>query len=264
MDEYNYQTVSKIDGVPDFNCSTLSKKVNDVALVIPIINEGDRIINQLIKMQKEVSDVDIIIADGGSTDGSIDKLLSKNICINFLLVKTGTGKLSSQLRMAIYFCLEKDYKSVITMDGNDKDDPAGLKNICDALSEGYDFVQGSRFVPGGKAINTPRTRYFAIKLVHAPYVSFVSKHKFTDTTNGFRGFSRKFLAESRDYILNDKFSKYELLANLPVLASRRGYACTEVPVTRRYPAHESTPTKIKGIAGYLDLMITLLKTAFVR
>ena len=49
------------------------------------------------------------------------------------------------------------------------------------LEEGYDFIQGSRFIEGGQAINTPISRHLAVKFIHAPVISFTAKEKFTDT-----------------------------------------------------------------------------------
>lgn len=76
---------------------------NDYAVVIPVINEGTRIISLLNRM-KELdigSRFDIVIVDGGSTDGSLTDL--KSLSVNSLLLKVEEGKLSSQLRCAYDF-----------------------------------------------------------------------------------------------------------------------------------------------------------------
>jgi dolichol-phosphate mannosyltransferase len=91
--------------------------------------------------------------------------------------------------MAFDYCIREGYEYVITMDGNDKDGEDGIELIRKTLLGGFDFVQGSRFVRGGEAINTPLSRLLAIRLIHAPITSIGARFWYTDTTNGFRGHS---------------------------------------------------------------------------
>ena len=62
------------------------------------------------------------------------------------------------------------------------------------LKEGYDYVQGSRYLPGGLAENTPLERTIADRGIHAPLLSLAGRHWFTDTTNGFRAYSARYLS----------------------------------------------------------------------
>ena len=251
--------VADIDGVPDYRIRRIAARRHDCALVIPVLNENGRITGQLENSQAVNPDVDVIIADGGSTDGSTEPELLAERGVTTLLTKTGPGKLSAQLRMAIHFCLDAGYGAVITMDGNGKDGVDGIATVVRAMQEGYDFVQGSRFVKGGVAQNTPGSRYLAIRLIHAPVTSLGARSWFTDTTNGFRGHSRRLLSDPRVAPLRDVFQTYELLAYLPIRASRLGYRVTEVPVTRAYPRGQAKPTKIHGTSAHANLMDILLK-----
>ncbi len=63
-------------------------------------------------------------------------------------------------------------------------------SLSQKLQEGYDLVQGSRFIRGGHAINTPPVRYAAVRLIHAPVISLAAGQWFTDTTNAYRAYSR--------------------------------------------------------------------------
>ena len=247
-------SVTSRPGVPAYSATHLRDPERDFALVIPVINENGRLTRQLDRIKKCAPEVDVIIADGGSTDGSTNPEPLLEVGVTTLLTKTGPGKLSAQLRMAIHHCLSLSYRAVITMDGNGKDGVEGIATIAAALRDGYDFVQGSRFIPGGHAINTPRDRYLAIRLIHAPVTSLGARHWYTDTTNGFRGHSRRLLEDPRVAPLRDEFDTYELLAYLPIRAARLGYQITEVPVTRAYPRDESTPTKIRGISAHTRML----------
>jgi dolichol-phosphate mannosyltransferase len=247
--------------VPTFELPLWRERHADYALVIPVINEGARIRNLLTRMA-EIDiprHADIVIVDSGSTDGSLalDFLASKGV--RGLLLKTGAGKLSAQLRCAYSFALQQGYSGIVTIDGNNKDDPDPIPAFIEALKSGFDFVQASRFIRGGNAENTPKSRDLAIRLVHAPVLSIFSGFRWTDTTQGFRAYSRELLLDARVAPFRNVFMSYELLAYLSYRAPKLGFRCVELPTTRRYPAEGAVPTKISGFSGNLGVLRVLFK-----
>lgn len=249
-----------IGGVPDFRAAELEARQSDYCLLIPVINEGARILTELGRAQHAGVDklCDVVICDGGSTDGSMKLDTLQLYGVNTLLTKTGPGKQGAQLRMGIYFALNRGYKGVLTIDGNNKDSIEDVPRFIEKLREGYDLVQGSRFRRGGHAINTPPVRYAAVRLIHAPLVSLAARQWFTDTTNAYRAYSREYLTHPDVRPLRDVFEGYELLAYLSIRATQLGLRACEVPVTRAYPATGKTPTKITGFKGNSDLLKVLL------
>ena len=189
-----------------------------------------------------------------------DKL--RDFHVNALLVKQDTGKQGAQLRMGIWWALQRGYKGVITIDGNNKDSIEDVPRFVEKLAEGYDLIQGSRFVPGGMAINTPFIRTVSVKLIHAPIISLTAHQRFTDTTNAYRAYSARYLTDERVQPLRDVFMTYELLAYLSVRATQIGMRACEIPVTRAYPKTGKIPTKISFFKGNSELMKILLKNAF--
>ena len=254
----------KQSGVPAFTATEFDKKNSDYVVLIPIINEGNRIHHELQRAKdNHVSSVaDIAICDGGSTDGSTEENALRQLEVNTLLVKQDTGKQGAQLRMGIWWALLRGYKGIITIDGNDKDSIEDVPSFITKLEEGYDLVQGSRFIPGGKAINTPFIRNISVRLIHAPIISLTAHHHFTDTTNAYRGYSARYLQDERVQPLRDVFMTYELLAYLSVRATQIGMKACEIPVTRAYPEKGKTPTKISFFKGNSDLMKILIKNLF--
>lgn len=246
--------------IPTFKTIFSAEKRKPYALVIPVINEGERISNLLKRMKKIGVEnlVDIVIIDGGSTDGSLEKEKLQSFGVNTLLLKTAPGRLSAQLRCAYAFCLLREYIGVITIDGNNKDDPEAIHRFINKLDEGYDFVQASRFLPGGKAINTPLSRNLAIRFIHAPLLSLASGFHWTDTTQGFRAYSSKLLLDDSVAIFRDIFSEYELLAYLSYIAPKLGFRCIEIHSNRAYPEGK-TPTKISLFSGNCKVLVTLFK-----
>ena len=123
------------------------------------------------------------------------------------------------------------------------------------------MIQGSRWAPGGRAVNTPAIRAFAVRRIHVPIVSWLAGFPYTDTTNGFRGYSRSYLLDPRVQPFRDVFDRYELLAYLSVRGPRLGFRTTEIPVTRAYPQRGAIPTRIDPIRGNFDLLATLWRLA---
>ena len=248
-------------GVPDFICGEYAPKKTKYCLLIPIINESGRIEKELSRAVVSGADklADIIICDGGSSDGCTGAL--DKMGVNTLLTKTGPGKQGAQLRMGLWWALERGYDGFITIDGNNKDSIEDVPRFIEKLDAGYDFVQGSRFVAGGRAVNTPPARLLAVKFIHAPVISLTAKKKFTDTTNAYRAYSKKYIEHPGVMPFRDIFMTYELLAYLSVKASRLGLKVCEIPVTREYPKTGETPTKIKGISGNAQLLKILFANA---
>ena len=253
-------------GVPDYTVQPLAQKSSDYCLLIPIINEGRRILAQLDRAAAaRVPDlVDIILCDGGSTDGSMEPAGLAARRVSCLLTKTGPGKQGAQLRMGLHYALEQGSRGILTIDGNNKDSIESVPLFIEKLQAGYDLVQGSRFIKGGRAVNTPPSRWLAVRLVHAPVISLAAGHWFTDTTNAYRAYSRAYLTHPGVQPLRDVFAGYELLAYLSVRATQLGLAACEVPVERAYPKAEPTPTKIKGFKGNSNLLKILFAALLGR
>ena len=255
------QAVEHREGVPAYTKAEFTEKKSRYCLLIPVINEGERILAELDRAAAAgvTRLCDVALCDGGSTDGSMDQAGLARRGVNTLLVKTGPGKQGAQLRMGIAWALERGYEGVLTIDGNNKDSIESVPLFLAKLKEGYDLIQGSRFIKGGRAVNTPPSRYAAVRLIHAPVISLAAGQWFTDTTNAYRAYSRAYLTHPAVQPLREVFVGYELLAYLSIRATRLGLKACEVPVTRAYPKTGATPTKIKGMRGNADLLKILFR-----
>lgn len=251
--------------IPNYEKILWSEKAHDYCVVIPVINEGNRIQSLLKRMKKlNISEVaDIIIIDGGSVDNSLNLDMLQELNVKGLLLKIGEGQLSAQLRCAYAFALQKGYEGIVTIDGNNKDCPDAIPKFIEALKRGADFVQGSRFIDGGFAENTPKLRDFAIRYIHAPVLSISSGFQWTDSTQGFRAYSRKMLLDPEIAAFRNIFNTYELLPYLSYRAPKLGYSCVELPTIRRYPEKE-VPTKISFVKGNFLILKTLFMASLGR
>lgn len=240
--------------LPSYTVKEFSPKQNKYCVCIFVINENGKLTKQLDKMMPLSQSIDIVIADGGSTDGSTrdDNLKPHNV--NTLLTKTGSGKLGSQMRMAFDWALNRGYQGVVVVDGNGKDGIEAIPEFMKKLDEGCDHIQGSRFISGGYHKNTPLSRLIGLKLLHVPLMRLASGFNHTDTTNGFRAYSAKLLKDEKIAVFRDVFEGYELHYYLAVEAARQGFKLTEIPVSRIYPSSGPTPTKISPVRGNINVI----------
>lgn len=249
--------------VPKYDENMFFEKRSSYCLLIPIFNEGARYKNQVKKMQQNgIFDmIDVIICDAGSTDGSTEPEFLRETGHRGLLTRKGSGRQSTDVRMGYAWALEQGYEGFITVDGNDKDDTSALPKLIEKLDEGYDYVQGSRYARGGKAINTPLVRYIAHRFISEPIIAFCAGKRITDTTNGFRAYSKKYMTDERVQPFRDIFYGYEYIYYLPARACKLGFRFCEIPVVRSYPASGEVPTKVGGIKGDLYLISILYHLA---
>jgi len=250
-----------VPGIPAYDQHVMLAKRHRYCIAVFVINEGDRVRRQLAEMAPLSDMIDIVVADGGSTDGSLALDSLDAFRLRALLVKRSPGKLSAQMRMAFAFALGEGYEGVIVIDGNGKDDHTAVPRFIELLDAGYDHIQGSRYIPGGQGINTPLSRSLGVRLLHAPLISAAAGARYSDTTNGFRAYSRRLLTDPRVQPLRDIFVGYELHYYLAIRAARLGFRVTETPVTRRYPLDGKTPTKISPVKGNLLILRTLAAAA---
>lgn len=239
------------------------KKQSDYCICVFVINEGERLLHQLESMRTYCRNlVDVVVADGGSTDGSTEENILRRLDVNTLLVKRCPGKLGTQMRMAFEWALKRGYKGVIVVDGNGKDGMDAITRFVQELKKGIDHVQGSRFIPGGMHKNTPQSRLLGLKLLHAPMIRLSSGFHYTDTTNGFRAYSAELLQSPMLNIFRDCFTGYELHYYIAVEAACRGFQCSEIPVSRIYPEDGSVPTKIHSFRGNFNVIVKLFLACF--
>ncbi|MCY9844250.1 glycosyltransferase family 2 protein [Vibrio caribbeanicus] len=246
------------DNVPKYNVAFDHGKRSEYCVIVFVINEGKKLLKQLSRMRLHCESIDIVVADGGSSDGSTRHDVLSELNVRALLVKQDVGKLGSQMRISFSWALNQGYKGVVVIDGNNKDSVENIPDFVTLLSMGYDHVQGSRFIEGGNAVNTPFSRLLGLKLLHAPLIRLSSGFSYTDTTNGFRAYSANFLRSSEVGLFRKEFKGYELHYYLAISAGKKGFKCIETPVTRTYPKGK-VPTKISPIRGNIQVLVKLIE-----
>lgn len=197
-----------------------------ISIVFPAYNEAERIekaIKETEKFLKKINyDYEIIVAEDGSTDGTdkiVQKLVNDKIRLFHSDVRLGRGK-------ALMNAFEKAKgEIVISMDVDLATNIKHLKDLIEAIENGYDIAIGSRLIEGSKA-----KRSFERLLYSKVYnflVRALLKSKIKDHQCGFKAFKKDIVVklgkEAKD---NHWFWDTEIL----VLAQRKGYKIKEIPV----------------------------------
>ena len=146
------------------------------------------------------------------------------------------------------------------MDGNGKDGAAAIPLFLEALNKGADFVQGSRFLPGGEHQNTPLIRVFGIRYIFNPLINLATHFTYTDGMNGFKAVTRSFLEHPQLRPFRDVFIRYNLQYYFNYMAPRLNMTIVEIPVSRNYRSGIKVQSKIVGPRAYLSIMRELLAT----
>lgn len=214
-------------------------------------NEGEKI-KRTISRHPTARDYDLLVMDDGSTDGALESLPKDG----WLHLRNSTNQgIGAAMKKVFEYALDKNYDVLVIQAGNDKDEPNEIPRLLDPIRNGQaDFVQGSRFLPGGGYGSTPAYRVLATRFVHPMLFSAFVGKRVTETTNGFRAFKTEILRDPRINWRQQWLDKYELEPYLLFRAIRLGYRHCEVPVTKIYPPRRLGYTKMKPITGWWSIM----------
>ena len=229
--------------VPSAEVREFKPKKTKYCFISIIWNEGDRIRRQLMRMAPKAHEADVILCDGRSNDGSTNEECLIQQGVRTILITDEKG-LCTATRLGIAYAMEQGYEGIVTVDGNGKDGVEAISNFISCLENGYDLIQGSRFLKDGFQKNTPIERYLGVRFVMSPILSLGAGRKFTDVTNAFRACSMDYLLDKRVQPLRNEFVFSNLQLYLDYRAAKLKFRTKEIPVSRVYPDDGSVPTKI--------------------
>ena len=204
-------------------------------------------------------EVDYLVMDDCSTDGTTELIQSyADRGVQTIRQERQSG-VGAAIRTAIKHAREQGYECLAITAGNDKDNPDELSRIIDPImKEGYDFIQGSRYLgANGIGGDMPFYRKLATRM-HPVLMSIITGTKVTDSTNGFRAFRLSIFDDKRINIDQPWLDKYELEPYLLYKAIKLGYKFKEAPVTKIYPAKKLGYTKMKPITGWWSILRPLI------
>ncbi|KAF0960133.1 glycosyltransferase family 2 protein [Rhodococcus sp. T7] len=187
-----------------------------VSLVIPVRNEARNIAWVLEQIPDNVTE--IILVDGHSTDATLTTARSYRPDIR-VVRQEGTGK-GNALR-AGFLAAQGDV--IVMMDADGSMAPQEISHYLHFLTNGYDFVKGSRFVVGGGSLDITRIRSLGNWFLLGVFNSLYSTH-LTDLCYGFCAFHRRYLDH-----LKLSATGFEIEAEMTACAMQAGLRIAEVP-----------------------------------
>jgi dolichol-phosphate mannosyltransferase len=213
-------------------------------------NEGDKIRRTLSRHPADRA-YDLLVHDDGSTDGSLDEVGE-----NVILLRNPTNQgIGAAMKRVFQYSLDNGYDVLVIQAGNDKDDPLEIPSLLAPLrTDGADFVQGSRYLKGGRFGNMPAYRVLGTRIIHPFIFSLAARKRVTESTNGFRAFRTSILRDARIDWRQAWLDRYELEPYLMLKAIRLGYRHVEVAVTKIYPPHQLGYTKMRPITGWWSIV----------
>jgi dolichol-phosphate mannosyltransferase len=221
-----------------------------ILVEINVYNESIKIKDTLSKFPPHAL-YDVVVVDDGSTDDTPQYIKEFSYPVIRHAANLGIGK---TIKDAIEYGQKNGYDIIVLMAGNGKMQAPDIpKLVLPILEEGYDYIQGSRYLEGGRNENLPLFRDIMIKLLTL-FVSSVTGFKGTDVTCGFRAYKLSILENPKINIWQDWLDRYELESYIHYKALTLGYRIKEVPVSMIYPKQKSGYSKIKPFSGWWSIL----------
>jgi len=212
----------------------------EVSVVMPCLNEADTLATCIEKAQRALREHDIagevIVADNGSTDGSVE--IAKRLGARVVSVEAkGYGNaLMGGIAAA-------RGKYVIMGDADDSYDFLEIPRFVEKLRQGYDLIQGCRLPSGGGRIMRG-----AMPFLHRwwgnPMFSFMGQRMFWapihDVYCGMRGFTKELYNR-----LDMRCTGMEFATEMIIKASIYRESIAEVPITLHPDGRKSHPPHLK-------------------
>lgn len=225
----------------------------ELTVVVPVHDEVDNIEPLLDEVAAALAPhyaFEAVFVDDGSRDGTTDllrDLARKHPEVGLIIFRKNFGKAAALL--AGFERSRGDF--VITMDGDQQDDPAEIPRLLERLEQGDDLVSGwkrKRRDPPGKVIPS---RVFNLA------TSMIGGLRLHDYNCGLKGYRRAVI---------DNLDLYgELHRYIPVLASRKGFTVGEIEVEHHPRRHGvSKYGWDRFYKGLLDLITVLFITRYTR
>jgi dolichol-phosphate mannosyltransferase len=225
--------------------------------IIPVYHDIGNVEKVLNRFTATVVEEICLVVDC-ATETELNKISSvaRKARVPFCIISNAERKgIGFAIREGLSYALAKDYDLVVVMAGNNKDDPRQIPRLVRPIAnEGYDYVQGSRFLPGGKRAKSPFLRGIFSRVYPFLWTLFTNI-RCTDVTNGFRAYRLRILRDKRINLRQEWLDEYELEYYLHFKVLTLGYRMKEVPVSKVYPyRHKGGYSKISPFRDWWKIV----------
>jgi glycosyltransferase involved in cell wall biosynthesis len=227
-------------------------------VIIPAFNEEESLPGVLAALRSEAPQYDVLVVDDGSGDGTSVVARRAGVMVARLPFNLGVG---GALRTGFRFAARHGYQRAVQFDADGQHDVAGLNTLLLELDRGADVVVGTRFAAGQDGYRTGAMRGGAMSVLRLA-LSLLAGQRFTDTSSGFRAYSRPVIEYfAHAYPLEYLSDTVESL----LLACYAGFNVVEVPVTMRERSGGMPSNRnLRLIYHYVRLLLVLAAMASLR
>jgi glycosyltransferase involved in cell wall biosynthesis len=227
-------------------------------VIIPAYNEEDSLPGVLKELAEQTPEHDVLVVSDGSTDRTADVARDAGASVAVLPFNLGIG---GALRTGFAFAVRNGYERAVQFDADGQHDPLAVRLLLDRLDAGADMVIGSRFAEGGAVTyHVTWTRRQAMKFLQR-LVRILVRQQFTDTSSGFRAFSRPVL----EYFAVTYPVEYMDSVEALVLACNAGFRVEEVGVNMRgRTGGAPSSRRLKLVYYYVRLVVVLVASTTSR
>jgi dolichol-phosphate mannosyltransferase len=202
-----------------------------VLLIAPAYNEEGKIGKVAAGVVPGTVDT-VLVVDDCSSDGTAEEARTAGAEVITHETRRGVG---AAIRSGIDYARSHGHDVVVVIAGNGKDDPREIpKLVAPIKDEGYDYIQGSRYLEGGISGRMPFHRKFGTRLYPLIF-RVLTRFPCTDATNGFRAYRVSLFDDPRIDIWQDWLDTYELEYYIHYKVIKLGYRVGEVAVSKLYP-----------------------------
>lgn len=198
-------------------------------IVLPTYNEVENLAQLIPLLLKLPQGVHVLVVDDNSPDGTgilADQFATENAKRVQVIHRPGKLGLGTAYLAGFRRALALGAERILTMDADFSHPP---RYIPDLLARGAfaDLVIGSRYVVGGRMVDSPLPRHLLSRAANAT-ARLMLGLKVRDVTAGFRLYRREVI---ESIPLDQIFSSgYSFLIEMLFLVERRSWRVAEVPV----------------------------------
>lgn len=186
-------------------------------LFVPTLNEIDGMKAIMPRVKKDWVD-EILVLDGGSTDGTVEYAKSKGYRVVMQKEKGITNASREGIKAA-----KGDYIISFSPDGNSV--PEAIPALIKKINEGYDMVIGSRYLKGAKSDDDDVVTAFG-NWMFTKMINICFGGKYTDTLVMFRAFRKNIVTE-----LHIDVPRAGLEPILSIRCAKEKLKVTEIPAS---------------------------------
>jgi dolichol-phosphate mannosyltransferase len=197
-------------------------------VIIPTYNEAENIEKLIKKVFSVVPDINILIIDDNSPDGTsviVEKLMEKDQRLHLIKRPRKMG-LGSAYVEGFKYALEKGFEAIFEMDADFSHNPEDLPRFLDALQDA-DLVIGSRYLTGVNVINWPLRRLVLSYFANL-YTRLITGMPVKDATGGFKCFRASALKQIDLNKVKTNGYGFQIEMNFRFWA--KGFRVKEIPI----------------------------------